>query len=394
MRQLSSGMPEPPKYHTDDDIVTHVDAPSGREYTSPAIPLSSLHHGGPLGAANQENVRRNTEGAPAYATNQYAGIEFGVYDFDAGHASQVPQRLASSYPASTSGSLSSKSPAIGTFGSQDWDPPVTKPYLEFTRELVYEPTGELANEQVSTFDQFDSPPLLQRPADASQPRTSQGPGGRFRKPFSPGSGHNAGFAPPPPRKSALKRRADQTPDSVGPGEGNRSQSTDFVPAPARTVSFGRMSNSSQSPTGEGLISADNTTEQISGRPGPATNTRLRSQRAADPQSPGRASGKSPPGAPQSGSKGSGIVYKGEASSASILPPEKVFPIQIGSDLFRLSGASISSDGMDAPLPARLARTDSFSTFLFHPILRGPSPSERGEWWCSHPLYRSRPSHVP
>lgn len=29
---------------------------------------------------------------------------------------------------------------------------------------------------------------------------------------------------------------------------------------------------------------------------------------------------------------------------SILPPEKVFPIQIGSELFRLSGASISSDG--------------------------------------------------
>jgi hypothetical protein len=28
----------------------------------------------------------------------------------------------------------------------------------------------------------------------------------------------------------------------------------------------------------------------------------------------------------------------------ILPPEKVFPIQIGSELFRLSGASISSDG--------------------------------------------------
>lgn len=28
----------------------------------------------------------------------------------------------------------------------------------------------------------------------------------------------------------------------------------------------------------------------------------------------------------------------------ILPHEKVFPIQIGSELFRLSGASISSDG--------------------------------------------------
>ena len=28
----------------------------------------------------------------------------------------------------------------------------------------------------------------------------------------------------------------------------------------------------------------------------------------------------------------------------ILPPEKVFSIQIGTELFRLSGASISSDG--------------------------------------------------
>jgi hypothetical protein len=29
----------------------------------------------------------------------------------------------------------------------------------------------------------------------------------------------------------------------------------------------------------------------------------------------------------------------------ILPHEKVFPIQIGTELFRLSGASISSDGV-------------------------------------------------
>lgn len=30
---------------------------------------------------------------------------------------------------------------------------------------------------------------------------------------------------------------------------------------------------------------------------------------------------------------------------NILPHERVFPIQIGSELFRLSGASLSSDGM-------------------------------------------------
>jgi hypothetical protein len=33
---------------------------------------------------------------------------------------------------------------------------------------------------------------------------------------------------------------------------------------------------------------------------------------------------------------------------NILPHERVFPIQIGSELFRLSGASISSDGMYLP----------------------------------------------
>ena len=37
----------------------------------------------------------------------------------------------------------------------------------------------------------------------------------------------------------------------------------------------------------------------------------------------------------------------------ILPHERVFPIQIGSELFKLSGASLSSDGT---LPSRATRT--------------------------------------
>jgi hypothetical protein len=37
--------------------------------------------------------------------------------------------------------------------------------------------------------------------------------------------------------------------------------------------------------------------------------------------------------------------EGNADIPHVLPHEKVFPIQIGSELFRLSGASISSDGM-------------------------------------------------
>lgn len=56
----------------------------------------------------------------------------------------------------------------------------------------------------------------------------------------------------------------------------------------------------------------------------------------------------------------GILRDASASHArkyntdipNILPHERVFPIQIGSDLFRLSGASISSDGMCCPLETR------------------------------------------
>lgn len=33
----------------------------------------------------------------------------------------------------------------------------------------------------------------------------------------------------------------------------------------------------------------------------------------------------------------------------ILPHERVFPIQIGCDLFKLSGASLSSDGMSSSI---------------------------------------------
>jgi hypothetical protein len=39
------------------------------------------------------------------------------------------------------------------------------------------------------------------------------------------------------------------------------------------------------------------------------------------------------------------VRKLNTDIPNILPHERVFPIQIGCDLFRLSGASISSDGM-------------------------------------------------
>lgn len=38
---------------------------------------------------------------------------------------------------------------------------------------------------------------------------------------------------------------------------------------------------------------------------------------------------------------------------NILPHERVFPVQIGTELFKLSGASLSSDGMSLSLSADL-----------------------------------------
>ena len=40
----------------------------------------------------------------------------------------------------------------------------------------------------------------------------------------------------------------------------------------------------------------------------------------------------------------------DPSIPMVLPPRKVFPIQVGDKLFQLSGASISSDGECSPKP--------------------------------------------
>jgi hypothetical protein len=52
-----------------------------------------------------------------------------------------------------------------------------------------------------------------------------------------------------------------------------------------------------------------------------------------------------------------IARKWNTDIPNILPHERVFPIQIGSELFRLSGASISSDGMysNSQTPQNLRR---------------------------------------
>lgn len=60
-----------------------------------------------------------------------------------------------------------------------------------------------------------------------------------------------------------------------------------------------------------------------------------------------------------------VPRKQNTDIPDILPHERVFPIQIGSELFRLSGASISSDGM-CPSGVRIVRKGERLRNLEHP----------------------------
>lgn len=59
---------------------------------------------------------------------------------------------------------------------------------------------------------------------------------------------------------------------------------------------------------------------------------------------------------------------------STLPARKVFPIQVGDRLFRLSGASLSSDGVYKS-DLLLQRTDSHSTIVLYQLLPRPASPE-------------------
>ena len=70
-----------------------------------------------------------------------------------------------------------------------------------------------------------------------------------------------------------------------------------------------------------------------------------------------------------------------AKIPAILPHERVFPIQIGSELFKLSGASLSSDGKSAAMVLS-AELTSASTVILFAVLSVPDQERRGKWRVS------------
>lgn len=340
----------------DQQAATRSDVTSDRELASPAISISSVPYGGQPGSTNQANPHLLGSGAAAYTTNPYAGAGFDNLQFPANQALYVSPGDAALYTTRSPDELanpSNQTSTLGNFGTQLWVSP--SPYLSFAPQPIYEPTGELIDEHVRTFDQFDSPPSRQ-PSEiltaqrALQPAGPAGPAGPL---FSANSSSSKGIIapppppPPPPLRSALKRRADSNPNSPSNSEsGRKKQSVESGFAPARTVSFSRMSDSE----GDGLASSEVVADDAPSRSGPSRSAKPGSQTPGGQGPQSRGSVRSPPAVPKPLAKGTGLLYKQKPSSPSILPPEKVFPIQIGSELFRLSGASISSDGLLSNLP--------------------------------------------
>jgi hypothetical protein len=325
----------------DQQVVTPSDVTSDRGLVSPAISISSVQYGGQSGPTNQANPHLLASGAAAYTTNPYSGAGFDALGLSANQAPHLTPGDPALYTTRSPdelGTSSNQRPILGNFGSHAWVSP--SPYLSFAPQPIYEPTGELVDEHIQTFDQFDSPPSRQ-PSEILTAQRALQPAGAAAQLFSANSSSSRGIiAPPPPLRSALKRKADSDANSPSNSESvRRKQSVESGFAAARTVSFSRMSDSE----GDGLANSEAVADEPP-RSGPPRSAKPGPQKPGEQGSQNRGSVKSPPAAPKPATKGTGILYKQKPSTPSILPSEKVFPIQIGSELFRLSGASISSDG--------------------------------------------------
>lgn len=244
--------------------------------------------------------------------------------------------------------LSRSNPSLGIFGSQEWIAPFG-PYLDFAPQPIYEPTGELLHEQTGTFQEFDSPISIKSSISVPSGDTRGNSSLSFNAPeINIAAASDPVFVQPALPKSALKRKREQDPSaSADRGNEKQQRGPDRPSSPVRSVSFERMSGPSPPSAREGSANSDLP-------PGPRTGTGNASQVNNRRNRQSGTAGSTPRPSvniPSAGSHSNRSSRGGRSGSnsqlPSVLPPEKVFPIQIGSELFRLSGASISSDGRQA-----------------------------------------------
>lgn len=325
---------------------------------SPAISISHVAHdsfGRRVGAsstnhqlsADSNSILPSREIGSADDANPSAEptLALGQYDLDTpvvtvhdtdsgGNHTQSDQTFSSS--------AASSKLVLAPFGSETWTTTFPGPYLDFAPRPIYEPTGELLREETEAFDRFDSPAETRAVAGASSLQD-------LTPPYDPASATNVRastdpkvvdvFVQPSLPRSALKRKAeslaspvtDDTSTNIPNTQGGR-------PPKARAVSFERMSGPGPTSPDEGSTTSEFQTTQ--GRSDNAAHRRARHSSTSTT----RATLQSTSGPAQNTGRSNRGTRAPSGHPPSILPPEKVFPIQIGSELFRLSGASISSDG--------------------------------------------------
>ena len=195
----------------------------------------------------------------------------------------------------------------------------------------YEPQGELLQEQR---EQRSSR------TEFSIPHAVSGSGLHWPFPASAvGPGSNDGFAVP--------RRPSGVPPSIA---GNKRKSTSDREAlsggkqPELKRSSRSMNDSGEEPSSPSDVRppAHSTRSQA---PQPGPTNRVRSATDSVDGRPRPLGTELEPGRAGAGASGSGPRRNlSDPLIPTVLPARKVFPIQIGDKLFRLSGASISSDG--------------------------------------------------
>jgi hypothetical protein len=223
-----------------------------------------------------------------------------------------------------------------------WDWTNSLDFTEFTTQ--YEPQGELVDElqHPVTVNDFSIP----LPVTTSDVIFNQAAHASTVTTPNPLLAHNPLSPPPkPPQRpvvqTGMKRKADPEPDSaVSQSAGNvteaqqnqskrrtlsRQSSTTSLPSPV----IAESADAHQSPV------TQTATAQASSEPTPQASTEVARKKE-------QSKGTGPQGRVIDVSKPRRVVES--PGGADMLPAGKVFPIQIGSELFRLSGASISSDG--------------------------------------------------
>jgi hypothetical protein len=276
----------------------------------------------------------------AYAPNPFLGVGTDSYDRQATGVSTI---FGGHPPASPTSIASATNQSSLVSYPSDWDNSFGN-FLDLVH--AYEPQGVLAQQDpAQQLQEFNLPQTLSAPPTTEPEVQTQSTSETAR---SSQSTPRLPAPPPAPLRTALKRKAESSEPNSAESDRSKARPSDWPSSRNRTVSFSRMSKPSPSPSAEGVNTADLLEAQLRRTSAAAS----RQKAPSDNGGPPRSTMISQPSGNQGVGRTPGIVRgKSQTSIPSILPAEKVFPIQIGSELFRLSGASISSDGLYSSLPS-------------------------------------------